>query len=129
MVIDTSALISVLLKENNHNSILEALEKHTSFISTATLHETFMVSYQRKGMPGWQIIETLLSKSLTEIISLDESIARLSMQAYTHFGKGQGSKAKLNFGDCFSYATALALNQPLLFVGNDFKHTDIESVL
>ena len=55
--------------------------------------------------------------------------ARIARHAYREFGRGSGSPAQLNFGDCFSYALAKDKNEPLLFKGNDFAHTDVRSVM
>jgi ribonuclease VapC len=54
-----------------------------------------------------------------------EAQARIARQAYREFGKGSNSPAQLNYGDCFSYALAIGLDEPLLFKGNDFTHTDV----
>ena len=55
--------------------------------------------------------------------------ARIAREAYRRFGRGSGHPAKLNFGDCFAYALATELDEPLLFVGQDFIHTDVRRVL
>jgi len=60
------------------------------------------------------------------VVPFDESFAEIAVDAAQRFGKGRGTKAQLNFGDCCSYATAKALRMPLLFKGSDFLHTDIE---
>ena len=57
---------------------------------------------------------------------VDDAQARLAVDAYDRFGKGTGHAAGLNFGDCFSYALAMALGERLLFKGDDFTHTDVE---
>ncbi|WP_342778693.1 type II toxin-antitoxin system VapC family toxin [Phreatobacter stygius] len=61
--------------------------------------------------------------------SLDEPIARLAADAFERFGKAIGHPAKLNFGDCLAYATAMRLDAPLLFKGDDFRHTDVQAAL
>ncbi len=58
-----------------------------------------------------------------------EAQVRIARLAYRRYGKGSGHPARLNFGDCFAYALARDRNEPLLFVGNDFIHTDIKSAL
>ena len=60
-----------------------------------------------------------------EVIPFTSEQARLAFEAFKHFGKGSGTKASLNYGDCFVYALAKELEAPLLFKGNDFAHTDI----
>ncbi len=66
-----------------------------------------------------------------EILIEDDtaSVARLAADAFQRFGKGTGHKAQLNFGDCLSYAVAKSLDAPLLFKGEDFRHTDVKSAL
>jgi ribonuclease VapC len=57
-------------------------------------------------------------------VAVDRAQALLARDAFTQFGKGR-APAGLNYGDCFAYALAKALNRPLLFKGNDFEQTDI----
>jgi ribonuclease VapC len=68
----------------------------------------------------------LIEKLLIEIIAFDEAQAVLAREAYLRFGKGR-HPAALNYGDCFSYALAKTLGEPLLYKGNDFSHTDVLS--
>ena len=63
-----------------------------------------------------------------EVVPFDIEQASVARAAYQQFGKGSGHKAQLNFGDCLSYATAVALEQPLLFKGGDFLHTDVPRI-
>ena len=129
MVIDTSAIVAVSQKEDGYQDILTAMYNDTCLLSAANLQELYMVIYGRFSDSGWQETETLLTEYSVNVLPLDESITRVAMNAFVTYGKGQGSKAQLNYGDCLAYATAKALNEPLLFVGDDFKHTDIQSVL
>ena len=69
--------------------------------------------------------DDLLRTARITIVPVTETQARLARQAYRDFGKGSGHPAQLNFGDCFAYALARDLNEPLLFLGRDFVHTDI----
>jgi ribonuclease VapC len=64
---------------------------------------------------------------IIEPVSMDQ--AQLAREAHSRFGRGTGHRARLNFGDCFAYALAKALNEPLLFIGQDFAHTDLRRVL
>ncbi len=74
-------------------------------------------------------LQTLIDGLPLEIIPFDAAQLDLAKAAYAEFGRGSGHAAKLNMGDCFSYALAKALDLPLLFKGNDFGHTDIASAL
>jgi len=70
-----------------------------------------------------------LSEAAIAIEPVTETQARIAREAFRDFGKGSGHRARLNFGDCFAYALARASNEPLLFNGEDFTHTDIISAL
>ena len=64
-----------------------------------------------------------------KVVPVDEAQARIAREAYRDFGKGSGHKARLNFGDCFAYALAKAMNEPLLYKGTDFSQTDVRPAL
>ena len=64
-----------------------------------------------------------------EVVPVTDEQARIARQAYRDYGRGSGHPANLNFGDCFSYALAAERREPLLYVGDDFGHTDIRSAL
>ncbi|MBN9578485.1 MAG: type II toxin-antitoxin system VapC family toxin, partial [Alphaproteobacteria bacterium] len=63
------------------------------------------------------------------VVPLDEAQARIAREAYRDFGKGSGHKAQLNFGDCFAYALAKTMNEPLLYKGTDFSQTDVRTAV
>jgi ribonuclease VapC len=75
------------------------------------------------------LLDTFLRELDAEILPVTELHARIAREAYSAYGKGRGVKAQLNFGDCLAYALARERNEPLLFVGDDFTHTDIRSAL
>jgi ribonuclease VapC len=60
---------------------------------------------------------------------IDEAQARVALDARIRYGRGFGHPARLNYSDCFGYALAKARGLPLLYVGDDFTHTDIVSAL
>lgn len=64
-----------------------------------------------------------------QIEPVTEHQARLARSAYRDFGRGSGHRARLNFGDSFAYALAKDMDVPLLFIGDDFGHTDVRQVL
>jgi len=70
-------------------------------------------------------LDELLSRSDVEIVDVTAEQAHIARAAYRDFGRGSGHPARLNFGDCFSYALARATGEPLLFKGDDFVHTDL----
>lgn len=123
MVIDTSALIAILKREPEADEFMQliAAEPHPR-VSAATLIEAHLVLRTQPELRRW--LADLIMKGGIETVAVDEQIAELATLAADRFGRG--SRAKLNFGDLFSYATAKALQAPLLFKGNDFLYTDVE---
>jgi ribonuclease VapC len=125
MVIDTSALLAVLWGEPEAETFVALLaEARDPLISTATLLEASMVIYARTGEKGIQRLDELLAAAAIRPVGVDLAQAYLARDAFARFGKGQ-APAGLNFGDCFSYALAKAMERPLLFKGDDFSQTDI----
>jgi ribonuclease VapC len=74
-------------------------------------------------------LDQLLAETLSSVVAFDDAQVRLAREAYARYGKGSGSPARLNLGDCFSYALAKTTGQPLLFKGDDFTHTDVTPAL
>jgi ribonuclease VapC len=79
----------------------------------------------RKGSNGDLALDALLKRLRVETVPFSETAARLARLGYARFGRGVGSPAVLNLGDCYAYGTAMALRQPLLFKGEDFRQTDV----
>lgn len=125
MVIDTSALLAILQDEPERRAFNEAIESaETRSISAATFVETSIVIESRYGAEGLRDLDLLLAKARIDLVPVDSEQAQAARQAYTRFGKGR-HPAGLNFGDCFSYALARILGEPLLYKGSDFSHTGI----
>ncbi len=126
MVLDSSAIVAILLLEPNHEELQAKIESAPGVaIGAPTLVETLMVLTGRvRGKPILALRE-LLRAAEAEVIPFSEDHSRVALEAYLRFGKGR-HPAALNFGDCLSYATAFVARQPLLFVGNDFSETDIQ---
>lgn len=126
MIVDSSALLAVMNSEPDARTLGERIEAAADpRISAATLVETAIVA----GRKRQHIVDELLAWGGITVIPFDEEQTRMARQAYVTYGKGSGSRARLNLGDCFSYALAKVSGQPLLFKGDDFTHTDIESAL
>lgn len=122
MIVDTSALIAILRKEQGYQSFIETLLKTDRVrISAATFLESRMVANCDNGLS--ELAELLVTLD-AEIIAVDQTQADIAFQGFLRYGKGQ-HPAGLNFGDCFSYALAKAYDEPLLFKGDDFPRTDI----
>ncbi|MFD1012153.1 type II toxin-antitoxin system VapC family toxin [Shinella fusca] len=129
MVVDTSAIAAILFMEDDAERYAEALAgARKSFLSTVTLVEIAFVVEGRRGEAGRTALEALLEALDAETIPVDSRQAALAIEAFRAYGKGR-HPAGLNIGDCFSYALAKALDEPLLFKGNDFGQTDLRSAL
>lgn len=125
MVVDTSALVSLLTMEAEAARISVALESDASrLISAATLVEAGIVIEARYGAAGARELDLLVAKAGFVVESVTAEQAEVAREAWRRYGKGRHS-AGLNFGDCFSYALAKIKGEPLLFKGEDFPHTDI----
>jgi ribonuclease VapC len=130
LIVDSSAIIAILKDEDDAAVYARA-------IATADMRRLSAVSYLECGGVLDSQRNPIVSRGLDELIEeaaimvepVTERQARLARQAYADFGKGSGHPAGLNFGDCLSYALAIDLREPLLWKGNDFGHTGIESAL
>ena len=128
MVVDSSALLAILLQEPVALAVANAMRMGSQrFLSAANLLEASMVIEGRKGDAGARDLDRLLFRAAIEIVSVDRDQAELARSAWRRFGKGR-HPAGLNYGDCFAYALAKQSSLPLLFVGNDFNRTDIATV-
>jgi len=122
MVVDTSALMAVLLNEPEADACVAALESEEALlISAGTMAEALIVAARRNLAEEMQ---QLIDGLGFEIVSVTAAVARRVAQAYENWGRGQ-HPAGLNFGDCFAYALASERNCRLLYVGEDFSKTDI----
>ena len=125
MVVDTSALLAILQDEPERRRFNEALESADSrLMSVATLVEISIIIESRFGAEGLRDLDLLIERAGIELVPVDVEQARAARSAYGRFGKGR-HPAALNFGDCFSYALARVLGEPLLFKGDDFSQTDL----
>ena len=129
MVVDTSALVAILLREPDAERFAVALEEaRVRLLSAVTRVELTFVIEGRKGEAGRADLERLLNDGEFEVAAVTPQQAMIAITAFRTYGKGR-HPAGLNIGDCFSYALARATGHPLLFKGNDFKHTDIQPAL
>ena len=129
MVLDTSALVAVLQDEPEQRQFIRLIEEADARrLSAATLVETSIVIEARFGAEGVRDLDLFLSRAGVETLSVDAEQAQLARHAFSRFGKGR-HPAGLNFGDCFSYALATSLSEPLLFKGRDFALTDVSQVV
>ncbi|MDP8988543.1 MAG: type II toxin-antitoxin system VapC family toxin [Acidobacteriota bacterium] len=126
MILDSSALVAVILREFNHAELLAKIKAAPGIaLGAPTLLETLIVLTARLRREPTLALKELLRASEAEVIPFTEEHGRSALNAYLRFGKGR-HPAALNFGDCLCYATASLASQPLLFVGTDFSKTDIQ---
>jgi ribonuclease VapC len=130
MIVDTSALIAILRSEPDAAHYAAAIASTTvRRISAVNYVECAAVIDASHDPIASRRFDDLLREAAVVIESVNEEHARTARAAYRDFGRGSGHRAKLNFGDCFAYALAKAMNEPLLFKGDDFNHTDIKRAL
>jgi len=128
VIIDTSAIVAVLKGEPEAESFIRAIATSPDArISAATFLETALVVDGLGDPVKSRRFDELIEALGIDVVATTAEHARIARAAYRDFGKGSGSPAQLNFGDCFSYALAAASREPLLFKGNDFAHTDLQS--
>jgi ribonuclease VapC len=125
MVIDTSALLAILQDEPERRAFNEAIEAADSrSLSVASFVEASIVLEVRFGAEGVRHLDRFLDRAGVTLVAVDAAQGHLARQAFSRFGKGRHA-AGLNFGDCFSYALAEILGEPLLFKGEDFSRSDV----
>lgn len=129
MTVDTSAVVAVLLDEDEAPAISQAMSLAPRLrMSAATYVECGVVIDAFKDPILSRRLDSFLRNSEILIESVTEGLARTARAAYRDYGRGSGHPAKLNFGDCFSYALAKDYDEPLLCKGNDFRQTDLRCV-
>jgi len=127
MVLDASALVAILLDEPESAAFRAAVEADpVRLLSTANFLEAAIVLESRFGEPGGRELDLLLHVADVQIVAVDREQAEIARDGYRRFGKGHHA-AGLNFGDCFAYALSRVSGEPLLFKGDDFTLTDVDS--
>lgn len=126
MIVDSSALLAILLDEADREELtVTLLAGGGRRMSAATYLETAMVCDRARDPILGRQLDALLEAARIQIEPVTARQAFIAREAFRDFGKGMGHPARLNFGDCFSYALAKDLDEPLLFKGGDFTHTDV----
>lgn len=124
MILDTSAVIAVLADEPEAAEIAARIEAADGVrISVASVLEASLVC----GPARQRDLDEFLAVAGAVITDMDPDQLAVARACHLRFGRGSGSPARLNYGDCFSYALAKHRDEPLLFVGDDFTHTDVIS--
>ena len=128
MILDTSAILAVLENEEERDICIGYMvDAPVLRISSASFVEAGIVLESRYGKAGHHQLLLFLARGGIEVEVVDRDQADIALRAYSRFGKGK-HRAALNYGNCFSYALAVIREEPLLFKGDDFSHTDLHSV-
>lgn len=123
MILDTSASVAILRKEPEADDFRRAIDGASSLgMSAASVLELAIVT----GASGAGVVDEFLAALHVSVLSVDEEHLKWARYAHVNYGRGAGSVARLNFGDCLTYGAAKATGQPLLFKGDDFTHTDVQ---
>jgi ribonuclease VapC len=127
MIVDTSAVIAVLKEESDAPRFLRVLtmSAEPKRMSAANyLEAAIVVDANRNPLLSRRLDDLIVQTEIrAEPVTLEH--AEIARAAYRDFGRGSGHPAQLNFGDCFAYALAKSMREPLLFKGDDFSHTDV----
>jgi len=126
VVIDTSAMLAILLGEPERGKFLQLLsESETRLLSAANALETAMVVESRRGEVAGRELDLFLHRTKIEIVAVDAEQFAIARFAWRKYGKGR-HPAAMNFGDCFAYALTKAFSEALLAKGEDFRRTDLQ---
>ncbi len=126
MVLDSSAIVALQLRETGHERLIERIDTaEVVVVGVPTLLEAMMVLTSRIGQDARLVLLALLRRMEAEIVPFNEEHLDVAATAFLRFGRGR-HPAALNFGDCMSYAVASVAGMPLLFTGEDFSRTDVK---
>ena len=127
MILDSSAIVAIVFREPGYEELIRRINEASEIgIGTPTLAETGIVLTARLGARARSLLAAFLQELGVVQVPFGEFHWQEAMTAYEKFGRGR-HPAKLNFGDCLSYATAKLAGQPLLYTGKDFRKTDLEA--
>lgn len=130
MIIDASTILAILRDEPEALSCAKAIASTSSRrVSAVNYVEAAIVIDGSRNPVASRRFDDLFREAQLVVEPVTEAQARIAREAYRDFGKGSGHPAGLNFGDCFAYALAKAMGEPILFKGDDFTHTDLSAVL
>jgi ribonuclease VapC len=130
MIVDTSAIVAILRDEPEARTFAEAIAGASSpRVSAVNFVEAAAVIDAARNPVASRRFDDFMREAQFIIEPVNGEQARIAREAYRDFGKGSGHAAGLNFGDCFAYALARATGEPILFKGDDFRHTDLPSAL
>jgi ribonuclease VapC len=126
VIVDSSALVAILGNEPERYPFIQAIRRAQHPVASADTYLETSIVVDARDDPVLSLgLDSLLEELAIRLESLTPGQARIARQAYRDFGRGSGHPAKLNFGDCLSYALAKDRREPLLYKGDDFVHTDV----
>ena len=126
MIVDSSAVIAILRDEKEAPAMAQAMDRaKTCRVSAVSYVEAAIVIDGGRSPVASRRFDDFMRESQITVETVTLQQAQIAREAYRDFGKGR-HRAGLNFGDCFAYALAKVTGDPLLFKGDDFRHTDIE---
>jgi ribonuclease VapC len=126
MILDTSAIVAIFLRESGFETLVDKVAAAANLgIGAPTATETAIVVSARLGRDGRNLVSQFLHEQDVVVVTFGNDHWRSAADAYARFGRGR-HKAALNFGDCLTYAVARLAGEPLLAVGRDFPHTDLD---
>jgi ribonuclease VapC len=130
MFVDASAIVAILTREPEADVLVDRLEAAEAPTTSAIAIFEAVAGICRKRratiVEGLADVRAFLTVARIEVVAIGEAEAEAALDAFTRYGRGRGHPAQLNLGDCFAYAAARVRGAPLLFVGDDFVHTDVE---
>lgn len=130
MIVDSSAIIAMIKMEPEVQRFAQIMSASPAVkMSAATYLESWIVVDGARQPVLVRQFEDLLSDFQVRIEPVTVGQAQVAREAYRDYGKGSGHPARLNFGDCFTYALARVTGEPLLYKGDDFLHTDLKSAI
>jgi ribonuclease VapC len=124
VIVDSSALMAIVNGEPDADRLLHAAASSSCRMSVATWLEVCIVADARSTAHG-ERLDRIIEALDIEIVPVSTREGQVARVAYRRYGRGSGSPAQLNFGDCFAYALSVTTGEPLLFTGDDFGHTDV----
>jgi ribonuclease VapC len=128
MIVETSAFVAMVIAEPGGRELMSLVARTPNTgMSAANLIEASIVIDNRGSESMRRRIDSMRRQLGIHIEPVTAAQAEIARSAYREFGRGSGHAAKLNFGDCFAYALAIDKDEPLLFVGDDFGHTDVRA--
>jgi ribonuclease VapC len=129
IVVDTSAVVAVFLSEPDADLLRDVMRAaDDARMSAASAAECQIVLDNRTGDDNGDLLRAMLFELGVSVEPVTAGDAWAAASAYRRFGKGR-HRARLNYGDCFAYAPAKSLDLPLLFKGDDFRHTDVRAAI